>query len=174
MSGLSVSAADGEIPGEIPEPSETEITLRERGEKSDSLMKVPVVPAADTQPHYKVGLVLSGGGAKGIAHIGVIKALEENDIAIDCVAGTSMGAVVGSLYVCGYSPAEMMELIKSPIFQDCATGTIDPDFTYYFSQKAPSPSWANINLSFRDSINNNITGQLIPTSLINPIPMNME
>ena len=45
----------------------------------------------------KVGLVLSGGGARGIAHVGVIKALEDNGIPIDCVAGTSMGAIVGSL-----------------------------------------------------------------------------
>ncbi|MDE6051255.1 MAG: patatin-like phospholipase family protein, partial [Paramuribaculum sp.] len=45
-----------------------------------------------------VGLVLSGGGAKGIAHIGVIQALEDNNIPIDYIAGTSMGAIVGSLY----------------------------------------------------------------------------
>ncbi len=140
----------------------------------DSLMKVPDVALKDNPGSYKVGLVLSGGGAKGIAHIGVIKALEENDIAIDCLAGTSMGAVVGSLYVCGYSPEEMMELIKSPIFQNCATGTIDPSLTYYFSRKEPSPSWASINLSFRDSVNNDIASQIIPSSLINPIPMNME
>ena len=61
----------------------------------------------------KVGLVLSGGGAKGIAHVGVIKALEDNDIPIDYVAGTSMGAIVGSLYSCGYSPERMMELFTS-------------------------------------------------------------
>ena len=47
-----------------------------------------------------VGLVLSGGGAKGIAHIGVIQALEDNDIPIDYVCGTSMGAIVGGLYAC--------------------------------------------------------------------------
>ena len=46
-----------------------------------------------------VGLVLSGGGAKGIAHIGVIKALEDADIPVDYVAGTSMGAIIGSLYI---------------------------------------------------------------------------
>ena len=55
----------------------------------------------------KVGLVLSGGGAKGMAHIGVIRALEENGIPIDYIAGTSMGAVIGSLYAMGYSPDEM-------------------------------------------------------------------
>ena len=51
-----------------------------------------------------VGLVLSGGGAKGIAHIGVIKALEDADIPVDYVTGTSMGAIVGSLYSCGWTP----------------------------------------------------------------------
>ena len=49
------------------------------------------------------GLVLSGGGARGIAHIGVLKALEENDIKITHVAGTSAGAIVGSLFAAGHS-----------------------------------------------------------------------
>lgn len=159
---------------DIFDPSRGKYVNDENYHIKDSLMKVPEVPAKDTHEHYRVGLVLSGGGAKGIAHIGVIKALEDNDIAIDCLAGTSMGAVVGSLYVCGYSPAEMMDLIKSPIFQNCATGTIDPDLTYYFSEREPSPAWANINLSFRDSTGNDIASQIIPSSLINPIPMNME
>ena len=58
-------------------------------------------------PREKVGLVLSGGGAKGIAHVGVIKALEENGVPVDYVTGTSMGAIVGSLYSCGWSPETM-------------------------------------------------------------------
>ena len=140
----------------------------------DSLMKTPDVPQKDASGNFRVGLVLSGGGAKGIAHIGVIKALEDNDIPIDCISGTSMGAVVGSLYSCGYSPAEMMALIKSPTFLNCASGTPDPDLTYYFSKAQPSPAWASVNLSFKDRGNNNITGQIIPTSLISPIPMNIE
>ena len=60
----------------------------------------------------KVGLVLSGGGAKGAAHIGVIKALEENGIPIDYITGTSAGAIVGSLYAMGYTPEEMVELME--------------------------------------------------------------
>ena len=64
----------------------------------------------------KVGLVLSGGGAKGAAHIGVIKALEENNIPIDYVAGTSIGAIIGSLYAMGYTPDEMLALILSEEF----------------------------------------------------------
>ena len=54
--------------------------------------------ALQTGYAQKVGLVLSGGGAKGAAHIGVIKALEENGIPIDYITGTSAGAIVGSLY----------------------------------------------------------------------------
>ena len=60
------------------------------------------------QNKEKVGLVLSGGGAKGLSHIGVIKALEENDIPIDYVTGTSEVAIVGAVYAIGYSPAEMI------------------------------------------------------------------
>lgn len=55
----------------------------------------------------KIGLVLSGGGAKGLAHIGVLKALEENNISIDYVMGTSMGGVIGGFYASGYSPEEI-------------------------------------------------------------------
>ncbi|MBQ4036011.1 MAG: patatin-like phospholipase family protein, partial [Paludibacteraceae bacterium] len=61
----------------------------------------------------KVGLVLSGGGAKGCTHIGVIRAMEENGIPIDYIAGTSIGAVIGALYSMGYSPDEMESLISS-------------------------------------------------------------
>ena len=57
----------------------------------------------------RVGVGLSGGGAKGIAHVGVIKALEDNDIPIDYITGTSMGAIVGSLYSCGWSPEKMIK-----------------------------------------------------------------
>ena len=65
---------------------------------------IDTIPPADLRGRERVGLVLSGGGAKGIAHVGVIKALEDNDIPVDYVTGTSMGAIVGSLYSCGWSP----------------------------------------------------------------------
>ncbi|MEL7425110.1 MAG: patatin-like phospholipase family protein, partial [Bacteroidota bacterium] len=58
----------------------------------------------------KLGLTLSGGGAKGLAHIGVLKVLEENGIYPDYVTGTSMGSIVGGLYAIGYTPAELEEL----------------------------------------------------------------
>ncbi|MFG6391967.1 MAG: patatin-like phospholipase family protein [Candidatus Amulumruptor sp.] len=118
--------------------------------------------------HQRVGLVLSGGGAKGIAHIGVIQALEDHEVTIDCIAGTSMGAIVGSLYAMGYSPSEMMALIKSPEFADWSQGRINQAYTYYMLEQQPSPALTHINLGFNDSIN---TTSILPTSLINPIPM---
>ncbi|WP_417778352.1 patatin-like phospholipase family protein [Stutzerimonas xanthomarina] len=72
------------------------------------ILLVPVAGYADTQP--RTGLVLSGGAARGLAHIGVLKALEEHSVHIDAIAGTSMGAVIGGLYAAGYSVEELEEL----------------------------------------------------------------
>lgn len=60
----------------------------------------------------KLGLALSGGGVRGAAHIGVLKALEENDIKVDAIAGTSIGSIVASLYAMGYEPEKMLEIFK--------------------------------------------------------------
>lgn len=68
---------------------------------------------------------MSGGGAKGLTHIGIIRALEENNIPIDYIAGTSMGAIVGSLYAMGYSPDDMEKLLKSDDFKRWYTGNIE-------------------------------------------------
>lgn len=62
-------------------------------------------------PRLKVGVVLGGGGAKGAAHIGVLKYLEEMGVPVDYVAGTSMGSIIGGLYAMGYSPDELTRLI---------------------------------------------------------------
>ena len=64
------------------------------------------------KPRPKVGLVLSGGGAKGAAHIGVLKYIEEAGIPIDYIAGTSMGSIVGGLYALGYSSDEILDIIR--------------------------------------------------------------
>ena len=61
----------------------------------------------------KVGLVLSGGGAKGAAHIGVLQYIEQAGIPIDYIAGTSMGSIVGGMYALGYSPQEILDIINS-------------------------------------------------------------
>ena len=60
----------------------------------------------------QIGLVLSGGGAKGAAHIGALKALEEENIQISCISGTSSGSIVASLYACGYTPTQIYYIFK--------------------------------------------------------------
>ena len=66
----------------------------------------------------RIGLVLSGGGARGAAHIGVLKVLEENHVPVDAIAGTSMGAVVGGLYASGLSAADIERVMTSVDWQD--------------------------------------------------------
>ena len=68
--------------------------------------------AESHQPRKKVGLVLSGGGAKGMAHIGAIKVIEEAGIPIDYVVGTSMGSIIGGLYAIGYTPEQMDSMVR--------------------------------------------------------------
>ena len=118
----------------------------------------------------KVGLVLSGGGAKGMAHIGVIRALEDNGIPIDYIAGTSMGAVIGSLYAMGYSPDEMEELISSDDFRNWYMGARDMNYQFYFKQKSPTPSIVSAQVAIRDSMT-----LIRPTfnSLVDPLQMNL-
>lgn len=118
----------------------------------------------------KVGLVLSGGGAKGMAHIGVIRALEENGIPIDYIAGTSMGAVIGSLYAMGYSPDEMQQLISSDDFKNWYMGTRDMNYQFYFKQNPPTPSIISAQVAIRDSMT-----VIRPTvnSLVDPLQMNL-
>ena len=119
----------------------------------------------------KVGLVLSGGGAKGLTHIGIIRALEENNIPIDYITGTSMGAIIGSLYAMGYSPDDMEKLLKSEDFKRWYSGEVEEKYMYYFKKNRPTPEFFNIRFSFKDSLH--IKPQFLPTSVVNPIQMNL-
>lgn len=73
---------------------------------------------------YKLGLALSGGGVKGFAHAGALKALEEFGYKPDIISGTSAGAVAGALYVAGYSPKEICDLFKNKSFSNFTNITI--------------------------------------------------
>lgn len=119
----------------------------------------------------KVGLVLSGGGAKGMTHIGIIRALEENNIPIDYITGTSMGAIIGSLYAMGYSPDDMEALLLSEDFKRWYSGAIEPQYTYFFKKDLPTPEFINIRFSYKDSLK--IKSQFLPKSMVNPIQMNL-
>jgi NTE family protein len=80
-------------------------------------------PARAAAPRPRVCLVLSGGGARGMAHIGVLKVLEELRIPIDCIAGTSMGAIVGGLYASGLSPQQIEAEMRSVDWQEAFRNT---------------------------------------------------
>lgn len=92
-----------------------------------------------------VTLVLSGGGAKGLSHVGVLKALEENHIPVDQIVGNSMGALIGALYASGYTPLEIEQLVTSNSFKDWAQGNIDERF-YYSKAYDPDAYWVKIPL----------------------------
>lgn len=132
------------------------------------LLLVGIMPGVHAQ---KVGLVLSGGGAKGLTHIGIIRALEENNIPIDYVAGTSMGAIIGALYAMGYSPDDMEALLRSEDFKRWYTGKVESKYSYFFKKDLASPEFFNIRFSFRDSLH--VKSQFLPKSMVNPIQMNL-
>lgn len=117
-----------------------------------------------------VGVVLSGGGAKGLAHVGLLRALEENQIPIDYIAGTSMGAIVGSLYAIGYSPDEMEALLNSDAFRKWSLGVVDLKEKYYFKTKEENPGW--IEFPFK-KINDEFIAQL-PTNIISSEQMDLR
>ena len=75
----------------------------------------------------KEAVVLSGGGAKGVAHIGALKVIEELGIPIDYVAGTSIGAIVGGLYSIGYTPEQLEIIVKQTNWIELLTDKISRD-----------------------------------------------
>ena len=78
----------------------------------------PAASAGAAPQRLRIGLVLSGGGARGMAHVGVLKVLEKLHVPIDAIAGTSMGAVVGGLYASGLSPEQIEATLRSINWQD--------------------------------------------------------
>ncbi len=115
----------------------------------------------------KVGIVLSGGAAKGLAHIGVLKALEENEIPIDYIVGTSMGGIIAGCYAAGYSPNQIEEMVLSEDFSYWINGKLDNKNNYYYNKNDAHPSFFRLNLSL-DSLN---TFQL-NTSIASDISLN--
>lgn len=123
----------------------------------------------------KVGLVLAGGGAKGFYHVGIIKALEENNIPIDYVAGTSMGAIIGALYASGYTIEQMEQLILSGEVEKWAMGKLDDKYRFYFLEQQKPASRLSLYLNVeRDTITNkNSLNVAMPTSFIDTSQVDM-
>jgi NTE family protein len=117
-----------------------------------------------------VGLVLSGGGAKGISHIGVIKALEDNEIPIDYIAGTSMGAIIAALYSIGVTPDEMLAMFRSPEFNSWYKGEFEKGYATYIYRREPTAEMVGVSLTREKK---NRLGIKLPTSLISPFPMDL-
>lgn len=95
----------------------------------------------------KVGLVLSGGGAKGIAHIGVLKALEENEIPVDYIVGTSMGGIIGGCYAAGMSPEAIEQMVLSEDFLRWVNGYPENKVNYHYARNEEGPYFLKLNLS---------------------------
>jgi NTE family protein len=96
-----------------------------------------------------IGVVFSGGGAKGLYHIGILKALEENNIPIDYISGTSQGAIVAGLYASGYSPAEIERIFVSDQVKTWLSGEIESDYSFYFGQMEEDQSMLTLNLDLK-------------------------
>lgn len=109
---------------------------------------ISVFSYSQTKEDVKVGLVLSGGGAKGLAHIGALKVLEEAGVRIDYIGGTSMGAIVGSLYASGYTAAELDSIFHETNFTNVIQDDL-PREAKTFHEKEDSDKYA-LTLPFDD------------------------
>jgi len=89
----------------------------------------------DSVRRPKIGLVLSGGGAKGFAHIGVLKVLEEAGIKIDYIGGTSMGSVIGGLYASGYNASQIDSIFKRTNFDELINDYIPRSSKNFYGKK---------------------------------------
>jgi NTE family protein len=117
----------------------------------------------------RIGLVMSGGGAAGLAHIGALKALEENGIPIDYITGTSAGALVGSMYVAGMNPSEMIGYALSDDFLKLAMGNRSSNQLYHYKNHKYDAGWIKLNFNRDFSL-----GSLIPTNVIDATLIDLE
>jgi len=111
-----------------------------------SLITAPVM--ANIRP--KIGLVLSGGGAKGTAHIGVLKVLEENNIPVDYIAGTSIGAYVAGMYALGYSATEIEKIMMTESWSDGYSDTIPRESLSYRNKQHRDRFNIPVNMGYSD------------------------
>ncbi|MFN9799632.1 MAG: patatin-like phospholipase family protein, partial [Bacteroidota bacterium] len=111
-----------------------------------------------------MGVVLSGGGATALAHVGFLRVLEERNIPIDFIGGTSMGAVIAAMYASGYSVVEIDSIVRSAEFGMMAEGELDDRYRFYFSEMDRTAEMGTIKYSKGEFMTN-----AIPTNLINPV-----
>lgn len=117
----------------------------------------------------KVGLVLSGGGASGFAHIGVIKALEENGIPIDYITGTSAGALVGAMYASGMTPDEMIRYATSDAFVKMSKGKLSSDKRFLLQRQVDDASLIELPFTF-----DSLLAKSLPINFVRPYGLDFE
>ncbi|MBK8582844.1 MAG: patatin-like phospholipase family protein [Flavobacteriales bacterium] len=117
----------------------------------------------------RIGVVLSGGGAVGLTHIGVLKALEDNGVPVDYITGSSMGALIGALYASGISPAQMDSLFQSDLYQEMAKGGVERQYSYYFKQGWSDASMLTLGVDVDTTLQ-----MSLPTNLRSPVLIDYE
>jgi len=114
----------------------------------------------------RIGIVLSGGGASGLAHIGVLKALEERGIPIDYISGTSAGALVGAMYASGYSPAEIENYVLSEDFQLMTKGKLKASQRFLYRENDDDASMINFSFSIDSLLKKSLPTNFITSSFL--------
>jgi predicted acylesterase/phospholipase RssA len=102
--------------------------------------------AAQLPDGSRISLVLSGGGARGLAHVGVLKALEEEGVTIGSISATSMGALVGGLYACGYSAIQIDSLIRNTDWDHLFSSTPEDRLTLLPTRMTAVPNLLTLSL----------------------------
>lgn len=137
----------------IPHAAITIVTFLFLGMVTGVLLFAVVDARAETTAEEgcpRIGLVLSGGGARGMAHVGVIQVLEEMKIPISFIAGTSMGAIVGGLYAAGMSPAEMEKVVTSMEWNEAFKDKPPPSELTFRRKKDAVEYLIDIDLGFKN------------------------
>ncbi len=149
-------------------------TVGRAAARTDGGLRI-VTDSSVRQVNGRVGLVLAGGGAKGLYHIGVIRALEQNGIPVDYVSGTSMGAIIAALYASGYSAGEMTAIVTSGEVEKWVSGVIDDKYRFYYSQRTDSPAMLSVYAEIRrDSLRNrNSMSLALPHAFVNTAQIDM-
>lgn len=117
----------------------------------------------------RVGVVLGGGGATAMTHIGVLMALEDRGIPIDHIAGSSMGALVGAMYAAGYAPREIDSLFRTDLYRTMAEGGVEDRYTYFFKHDQPDASVINVKIDLDTLLQTSL-----PTNLRSPVLIDFE
>jgi NTE family protein len=115
-----------------------------------SARQASAAAATAPAPRPRIGLVLAGGGAKGGAHVGVLKVLEEMHVPVDCIAGTSMGAVVGGGYAAGLSSSELEQFLKNVDWKTVIGGVGDRALEPAEQKRATGATSLKLELAIKD------------------------